>query len=126
MGCLLVGGLLRSMAFSGVNAMAFGDVDEADSSQATAINAVAQRISMAMGVAVAGTILEISSSFHGGKLLVSDFHIAFFIVAGISALACITFLRLPANAGEELTTRRRKNRHAEPEEAQGEAMAESR
>ncbi|WP_405049771.1 MFS transporter [Rhizobium sp. 1399] len=133
MGCLLVGGLLRSMAFSGVNAMVFGDVDEADSSQATAINAVAQRISMAMGVAVAGTILEISSSFHGGKLLVSDFHIAFFIVAAISALACITFLRLPANAGEELTTRRHKNRHAEaaePEEAQGQAhgqaMAESR
>jgi nitric oxide reductase large subunit len=108
------------MAFSGVNAMAFGDVDEADSSQATAINAVAQRISMAMGVAVAGTILEVSASFHGGRLTVGDFHIAFFIVATISALACITFLRLPANAGEELTTRRRKNRHPE------EALAESR
>ncbi|MGO8658397.1 MFS transporter, partial [Rhizobium ruizarguesonis] len=46
MACLLIGGLFRSMAFSGVNAMAFGDVDDADSSQATAINAVAQRISM--------------------------------------------------------------------------------
>ncbi|MGO7373903.1 hypothetical protein ACCT04_34485, partial [Rhizobium ruizarguesonis] len=40
MAFLLIGGLFLSMAFSGVNAMAFGDVDDADSSQATAINAV--------------------------------------------------------------------------------------
>ncbi|MDR9785102.1 MFS transporter [Rhizobium redzepovicii] len=120
MACLLIGGLFRSMAFSGVNAMAFGDVGEADSSQATAINAVAQRISMAMGVAIAGGILEISSSLHGGRLLVSDFHTAFFSVSAISALACITFLRLPRNAGAELTTRRRKHRQAEPEEAMAE------
>jgi MFS family permease len=117
MACLLIGGLFRSMAFSGVNAMAFGDVDDADSSQATAINAVAQRISMAMGVAIAGGILEISSSFHDGRLLVSDFHVAFFSVSAISALACITFLRLPRDAGAELTARGRKRRHAEPEEA---------
>ncbi len=98
-------------------ALAFGDVDDADSSQATAINAVAQRISMAMGVAIAGGILEISSSFHDGRLLVSDFHVAFFSVSAISALACITFLPLPRDAGAELTARGRKRRRIEPEEA---------
>ena len=73
-----------------------------------------------MGVAIAGGILEISSSLHGGRLLVSDFHTAFFSVSAISALACITFLRLPRDAGAELTTRRRKHRQAEPEEAMAE------
>jgi EmrB/QacA subfamily drug resistance transporter len=106
MACLLVGGLLRSMAFSGIGAMAFGDVDDADTSQATSINAVAQRISMAMGVAIAGAVLDITSGLNGGRIAIVDFHIAFFTVAGISALAAITFARLPPDAGSELTTYR--------------------
>ncbi|HEY4201642.1 MAG TPA: MFS transporter [Devosiaceae bacterium] len=110
--CLLAGSLLRSMAFSGVNAMAFADVDEADNSQATAINAVAQQISVAMGVAVGGGVLDLSSSLlHGGKIEILDFHIAFFAVAIISALSCITFMRLPADAGDMLTTRHGAHGH---------------
>ena len=58
--CLLVGGIIRSMCFTGINAMVFSDIDESDSSQATAINAVAQQISLAMGVAVAGAILDVA------------------------------------------------------------------
>src|SRR5262249_22164014 len=114
MACLLVGGLLRSMAFSGVNAMAFGDVDDADSSQATSINAVAQRISMAMGVAIAGGVLEVSSSFHSGKLELSDFHTAFFIVSAISLTSVITFLRLPRDAGADLSNHRARRGRAAP------------
>lgn len=114
MGCLLIGGLLRSMAFSGVNAMAFGDVSDADSSQATSINAVAQRISMAMGVAIAGGVLEVSSSLHGGKLELSDFHIAFFVVSAISLTSVITFLRLPRDAGADLTNHRARRGRTAP------------
>jgi EmrB/QacA subfamily drug resistance transporter len=114
MACLLIGGLLRSMAFSGVSAMTFADVPDDDSSQATSINAVAQRISMAMGVAVAGGALDISSRLRGGELDLTDFHIAFFVVAAVSGLATISFLRLPANAGEMLVKRggRRRGRVA--------------
>ncbi len=103
--CLLVGGLLRSMAFSGVSAMTFADVPDDESGQATSINAVAQRISMAMGVAVAGASLDISSSWRGSNLDLTDFHIAFFVVAIVSASATISFMRLPANAGEMLIKR---------------------
>ena len=114
MGCLLIGGLLRSMTFSGVNAMVFGDIDDADSSQATSINAVIQRISMAMGVAIAGGVLDLSSTvLHGGEIQILDFHIAFFTVAIISAFAVLTFLRLPRNAGNQLTTYRPKRGLAE-------------
>lgn len=119
MACLLIGGLLRSMAFSGVNAMAFADVNDEDSSQATSINAVAQRISMAMGVAIAGGALDISSSFHNGKIELIDFHVAFFVVALISMSAVITFLRLPHDAGAELT--KNKARRKKSATAAGEA-----
>ncbi len=110
MACLLVGGVLRSMAFSGVNAMAFGDVDDADTGQATAINAVAQRLSMAMGVAVAGASLDISSSLHGGTLEIADFNIAFLVVGLVSASSVITFWRLPPNAGDDLVSRKMRER----------------
>ncbi|MDR3472082.1 MAG: MFS transporter [Devosia sp.] len=99
MACLLVGGVVRSVCFTGVNAMVFADIDEADSSQATAINAVAQQISLATGVAVAGAILDLSSSLHGAQLELADFHNAFFLVAIVSALSAFTFFRLPHDAG---------------------------
>jgi EmrB/QacA subfamily drug resistance transporter len=105
--CLLVGGVLRSTCFTGINAMVFADIDEADSSQATAINSVAQQISIATGVAVAGAILDIAIGFHGGgKPTLTDFHIAFFIVAIISALSSFTFFRLPQEAGAEVSGHR--------------------
>ena len=53
-----------SFFFTGVNALGFADVDEHEASQATAINAVSQQLSIALGVAVAGGVLELSSSLH--------------------------------------------------------------
>ena len=103
MGCLLIGGVVRSTLFTGVNAMVFADIDEADSGQATAINAVAQQLSLATGVAVAGASLDISGLFHGGDLSLGDFHIAFLVVAVISGLSTLTFFRLPGDAGAEVS-----------------------
>ena len=107
MGFLLVGGVLRSMCFTGVNAMVFSDIDEADSSQATAINSVAQQISIATGVAVAGAVLDISGQFHPGDINLNDFHVAFFVVAIVSALSAFTFFRLPQDAGSAVSGHRR-------------------
>jgi MFS family permease len=103
MACLLVGGIIRSTCFTGMNAMVFSDIDEADSSQATAINSVAQQISLATGVAVAGAVLDIAGQFHSGGISLSDFHIAFFVVAIISVLSTFTFFRLPQDAGAEVS-----------------------
>lgn len=106
MAALLVGGVLRSNTFTGINAMVFSDVDEADSSQATAINSVAQQISRALGVAIAGAILDASSLLHGGALTIEDFHLAFFIVGALAATSFITFFRLPSDAGAQVTGHR--------------------
>src|SRR6185312_16434629 len=103
MGLLLLGGLVRSTCFTGINAMVFSDIDDADTSQATAINSVAQQISIATGVAVAGALLDVFAATHGGDVQLGDFHLAFFVVAGISALAAVTFFRLPHNAGSEVS-----------------------
>lgn len=108
MACLLVGGILRSTAFTGVNAMVFADIDEADSGQATAINAVFQQISLATGVALAGGVLDLVSQIHGGPLRIADFHVAFLVVACVTGLATLVFLRLPADAGAAVSGHRRR------------------
>ncbi|WP_019170492.1 MFS transporter [Pseudaminobacter salicylatoxidans] len=100
---LLVGGFIRSMFFTGVNALAYAEVSEADTSKATPITAVFQQISIALGVAIAGGILEVCTQFHGGPLVLSDFHIAFYLVAAISAAASLFFIGLPADAGSAVS-----------------------
>ncbi|MDB5540459.1 MAG: major facilitator superfamily 1 [Devosia sp.] len=103
MGSLLVGGLTRSFFFTGVNALAFADVDEAHASQATAINAVSQQLSVAAGVAVAGGALEFAANLHGGNLTLGDFHIAWFVVAAVAIFSVIPFMRLPPDAGSDVS-----------------------
>jgi predicted MFS family arabinose efflux permease len=104
MGSLFIGGLVRSFFFTGVNALVFADIDEERASQATSINAVAQQLSVAGGVAVAGGTLELTSNLlHGGELTIADFHIAWVVVAVISLLSAVPFFRLPPDAGANVS-----------------------
>lgn len=106
MGVLLVSGVLRSIFFTGSNAIGYADVSDEEASQATAIVAVAQQLSVAFGVAVAGAIIEISRRFSGGELTLFNFQIAFFAVGTLSALAAIVYFRLPPNAGSDVSGHR--------------------
>ncbi|TKB36043.1 MAG: multidrug efflux MFS transporter, partial [Mesorhizobium sp.] len=90
---LLAGGFIRSMFFTGTNALAYAEISAADTSKATPITAVFQQLAIALGVALAGGILEVSTKIHGGPLTLSDFHTAFFIVAAVSAAASLSFMR---------------------------------
>lgn len=100
---LLAGGFIPSMFFTGINALAYAEISTADTSRATPIAAVFQQLSIALGVALAGGILEVSTTIHGGALTLSDFHIAFFIVAAVSAAASLSFMRLAPNAGNAVS-----------------------
>jgi MFS family permease len=96
---LLLGGFLRSMFFTGINALTYADVAAQDTSKATPIAAVCQQLSVALGVAFAGGILELTTTLRGDALSLTDFHIAFFLVAAVSALASLFFMRLAPDAG---------------------------
>jgi EmrB/QacA subfamily drug resistance transporter len=100
---ILAGGFIRSMFFTGINALAYAEIPPEQTSKATPIAAVAQQLNIALGVALAGGILEAQVKLHGGALTLRDFHIAFFIVAGVSALASIWFFRLDPDAGDAVS-----------------------
>ena len=46
---LLVGGFLRSLQFTALNALTYSDIDRADTSNATTFYAVAQQFSLSAG-----------------------------------------------------------------------------
>jgi MFS family permease len=100
---LFMGGVTRSFFFTGVNVFGYADVSESEASQATVISAVSQQISIALGVAVAGALLEFTSRSHGGVPNLSDFHIAWFVVGAIAAISTLFFLRLPPDAGADVS-----------------------
>lgn len=106
---LLLAGFFRSMFFTGLNALTFSEIGEAEAAQATAISSVMQQFSMAFGIALAAGILEISTLVHGGTLSVADFHAAFILVALICATAAIPILRLSPDAGAAVSGHKGKD-----------------
>jgi EmrB/QacA subfamily drug resistance transporter len=103
---LIGAGFLRSLFFTASNALVFADVDDRDASQATAIAAAAQQISVAVGVAIGGGILEAFALLTGEAVDASAFSTAFFIVAAITALSVIPLMRLSAGAGSSVSGHR--------------------
>ncbi|MEW6123757.1 MAG: MFS transporter [Pseudomonadota bacterium] len=102
-GVLLIGGFFRSLEFTALNAIVYADVSQHDMSRATSFASVAQQVSLSMGVAFAGIILETMRSSRGStELILSDFTPAFLLVAAVSALSVFSFLRLSKDAGAEM------------------------
>lgn len=100
---LVASGVMRSMFFTSANTLVFAEIDDRDASQATAISAVTQQISIALGVAVAGLLLEAHMIATGEPIGLSAFSWAFFIVGTITATAVIPLLGLTGTAGQNVS-----------------------
>jgi EmrB/QacA subfamily drug resistance transporter len=102
-GVLFVGGFFRALQFSTLNSLAYADLGASTMSQATSLTSVAQNLTVAAGVAVSAIVLEIlrySRASH--EILLSDFSIAFFVVAACSFMAMFWLIKLPFDAGASL------------------------
>jgi len=81
-----------------------------------------QQISLALGVAVAAAILESSIYISGEELQVADFHLAFYIIAGLTVIATIPFIRMDRNAGALVSGHRSKTMAVATVEAEQHAV----
>ena len=100
---LFIAGFLRSIFFTSSNTLVFAEIDDREASQATAIAAVSQQTSIALGVAIAGGILEGVTWVSGRPLDASAFSMTFFIVAAMSACSILPFLGLAPTAGSAVS-----------------------
>jgi EmrB/QacA subfamily drug resistance transporter len=119
---LLAGGFFKSLEFTGINSLAYADIDEKAMSRATSFASVVQQLSLSAGVALGALVLELERMGRpGGTVVAEDFPLAFILVAAIAASSALVFARLPKGAGASLSTRARpvgddSNRAPEPAE----------
>jgi MFS family permease len=101
---LLAAGFFRSLQFTALNAISYSDIGQREMGRATSLYSVAQQLSLAMGVACAAFVLEVAQYFRGDtSLSVPDFAVAFFVVALVSGFSIFSYVRLPADAGAEVS-----------------------
>jgi EmrB/QacA subfamily drug resistance transporter len=107
MSLLFVGGFLRSLEFTSLNAIAFAEIDALQMSRAVSLSSVAQQLSLSLGVAAGAGALQGFALLNPGTgvLALDNFRWAFVAMASVSLTAVAAFLRLPAEAGAELTQR---------------------
>ena len=102
-GVLLTSGLLRSLQFTSINAIAYADIDQARMSQASSLAAMAQQVALALGVTLGGYALSLAGTLTGrpGDDPI-NFTFAFLGVGLLSALSVLEMRRLPRDAGAEM------------------------
>jgi EmrB/QacA subfamily drug resistance transporter len=105
---LILAGASRSMQFTGITFVTFADIPPEERASASVISSLTQQISMGMGVALGALILNFSRAIRGTTLVeVTDFTWAFVLAGAVSALAVLAYLRLPEDAGAEITGHKR-------------------
>ncbi len=103
---MLVAGFMRSLQFSSLNTLAYADVEHGEMSKANALYTVLQQLFLAIGVAGAAFLLDARLWWSGrSDLVAGDFSFALIVLAGISALSVIAYLRLEKGAGASVSGR---------------------
>jgi EmrB/QacA subfamily drug resistance transporter len=103
---LFLGGCLRSIQFTSLNAIAFADLTPEQMSRATSLSSAAQQVSLGLGVTLGATAVAAAMSLRGGTTLeAADFPPTFLIVAAVSLLSLPAFRALPADAGAGMSGR---------------------
>jgi EmrB/QacA subfamily drug resistance transporter len=119
-GTLLVSGCFRALQFTSLNAISYAEVDEARMGQASSLAGMTQQLSLSLGVAIGGYLLEGLGALNGRDATdVHNFYVAFVAVGLISASSALVMWRLPRNAGSEMAGRARAGEEvSEPKPAQ--------
>ena len=105
---LFVGGFFRSLQFTCINAISVAEIDQPEMSQATSFTSAFQQIALSVGITVGALVLQLSLAIrHSQTLAGADFLPAFLVVGLIATVSCVSFARLPKDAGEEVAGRKR-------------------
>ncbi|MDR3411743.1 MAG: DHA2 family efflux MFS transporter permease subunit [Formivibrio sp.] len=101
---LLIGGCLRSLQFTSLNALAYADIDRPRMSQATSMASVVQQLAAGMGITIGAFALQSANTLqHHAQIAASDFPPAFLVVALVSLSSLLWLRHLSKNAGSEIS-----------------------
>lgn len=100
---LIIGGFFRSLQFTAVNTLTYADLGPEDMSRASSFAATAQQLGISLGVACAAVTMNLSMHGRGASELgLTDIVWGFAVIGLITAASALSFMRLPAGAGDNL------------------------
>jgi EmrB/QacA subfamily drug resistance transporter len=103
---LLVGGFFRSLQFTALNALGYADVPPPQMSRASSLASMFQQLAQSLGIGIAALLIHFTLAWrHSPALSAADITPAFAIVAALSLVALFFFIRLPPDAGAEVSGR---------------------
>jgi EmrB/QacA subfamily drug resistance transporter len=105
-GVLLVGGFFQSLQFTAYNTIAYAEIDRTQMSSATSFYTTFQQLMLTLGICTAAAALAGSLVVTGhSHPLLTDYSVAFLVVAVVSLAAAPTCARFAPDAGDELSGR---------------------
>jgi EmrB/QacA subfamily drug resistance transporter len=104
---LYVSGALRSIGFTAYNTLAFADVEGDNLTHGNTLNASVQELAAGVGIAVAALLLSQLTPLVGGDLGTA-YTWTYLVLAAMLALTLIETVRLPREAGAEVSGTRIK------------------
>ncbi len=105
-GVMVLGGMARSVLMTGLVSMTFADVPYEEIGGATVLSNIVNQTTGALAMTLAAIIMNLAARRHGGRLELADCRLALIAMAAVNLAAVPSFLRLPANAGAEVSGHR--------------------
>ena len=88
-------GVLNSLQFVGMNTFTLKDLPQQDASSGNSFLSMIMMLSMSIGVALAGTLVNMFSAYYGAGQLVSAFHATLICLGVLNILAFLVFWNIP-------------------------------
>jgi len=107
---LLIGGFIRSLEFTSINAITYAEIETGQMSKAVTFATVAQQLSLSIGIAVGAGMLQVFALLDPQQDLfaLAHFRWAFIAMALISAASVLAFTGLSKDAGAEMAQKQHK------------------
>lgn len=103
---LLAGGFFRSLQFTGLNGLAYADIDQPRMSRATTMSSMSQQLVQSIGIGLAALLLHATLQLRGETRITVDAVAPVFVIIGlITFISLAYYVRLPRNAGDEMAGR---------------------
>ncbi|NHB59227.1 DHA2 family efflux MFS transporter permease subunit [Acinetobacter sp. 194] len=90
-------GVLNSMQFVSMNTLTLKDLPQQDASSGNSFLSMIMMLSMSIGVALAGTLVNLFTSYFGEAQISSAFHLTLLCLGSINIITAFIFWQIPKN-----------------------------